>query len=313
MAHVIARRPGGPRGDATGGDDTYNNLILLCPTHHTEIDKAPDGTFPPAVLLVWKKQHEMNVREALETPSFATRRNLAEYIHKLLMQNHMVWRTYGPEANAAQANPLSNLAYVWSLRKLDTVVPNNRQIVEAIRKNADLFDSAGYEAGCEFIEHAEGFELNCYERVEGVPRFPTNFAETIEIYVNVQPVFGSFLTSDAPSDLDVLLLYDPEICDPKEAYCAHATFVDVASRLVEIPLDITLLTHMEAHGCCFIELEGCVPFRDVEDRLTDRRNNLPIDMVAAVCVSSLPGSMPLREQTNRVEVALFGAGNREGM
>ena len=45
-------------------------------------------------------------------------------------------------------------------------------------------------------------------------------------------VFGSFLRSDAPSDLDVLLLYDPEICDPKEAYCAHTPFVDAASRLV---------------------------------------------------------------------------------
>ena len=186
MAHVIARRPGGPRGNATGGDDTYGNLILLCPTHHTEIDKSPEGTFPPTILLAWKKQHEMHVREALETPSFATRRHLAEHIQKLLMQNHMVWRTYGPESDAAQTNPFSNLAYIWSLRKLDTVVPNNRYIIEAIRKNTDLFDAEGCQAAFAFIEHAEGFERNCYERAEGVPRFPTNFAEMITSYVNIQ-------------------------------------------------------------------------------------------------------------------------------
>lgn len=168
MAHVIARRPGGPRGNATGGGDTYDNLILLCPTHHTEIDKSPEGAFPPAVLRAWKQQHEMHIREALETPSFTTRHHLAVYIQKLLMQNRMVWRTYGPESDAAQTNPLSNLAYIWSLRKFDTVVPNNRRIIEAIRKNTDLFDSDGFQAACSFIEHAEGFELSCYERVEPV-------------------------------------------------------------------------------------------------------------------------------------------------
>ena len=186
MAHVIARRPGGPRGDAQGGDDTYENLILLCPTHHTEIDKAPEGTFPATILFAWKKQHEMHVKRALETPSFATRRYLAEYIQRLLMQNHMVWRTYGPESDAAQTNPLSNLAYIWALRKLDTVVPNNRRIVDVIQKNTDLFDAEGYQVACAFIEHAEGFELNCYDRIEDVPRFPANFAEVITTYVNIQ-------------------------------------------------------------------------------------------------------------------------------
>ena len=32
MAHVVAKKPGGPRGVVSGGDDTYENLVLLCPT-----------------------------------------------------------------------------------------------------------------------------------------------------------------------------------------------------------------------------------------------------------------------------------------
>ena len=109
MAHVIARRPRGPRGNATGGDDTYENLILLCPTHHTEVDKSPEGTFPAEILFAWKQKHEMRVAEALETPSFATRRCLAVYVQGLLIQNHMVWKTFGPESDAAQANPLTRI------------------------------------------------------------------------------------------------------------------------------------------------------------------------------------------------------------
>ena len=83
-------------------------------------------------------------------------------------------------------------------------------------------------------------------------------------------IFGSFLTAAEPSDLDVLLLYDPVTCDPRDAYGAHATFLDAVKRLVPVPVDLTLLTYMEAHGCRFLEQTGCVPFTGVEDRLTMR-------------------------------------------
>ena len=39
MAHIVARSPNGPRGtqDLPVNDpDSYDNLILLCPTHHVE-------------------------------------------------------------------------------------------------------------------------------------------------------------------------------------------------------------------------------------------------------------------------------------
>ena len=70
MAHVVAHSPIGPRASATGGADTYDNLILLCPTHHTEIDKAPPGTDSAKLLqpiqtvrdmvlwLNWVQQHQ---------------------------------------------------------------------------------------------------------------------------------------------------------------------------------------------------------------------------------------------------------------
>ena len=83
-------------------------------------------------------------------------------------------------------------------------------------------------------------------------------------------IFGSFMTAADPSDLDVLVLYDPVTCDPRDAYGAHAIFVDAVRRLVPVPVDLTLLAHMEAHGCRFLEQTGCVPFTGVEDRLAMR-------------------------------------------
>ena len=183
MAHLIAKSPRGPRADHSAGDDTYENLILLCPTHHTIIDKAPER-FPEHVLVDMKSIHEESVLRALSAPHFMTKTEICRYISQLLIENHEVWRTYGPESKEASNNPLSNLADIWSLRKLDTIVPNNSRITDAIHRNKELFDSESYRSACTFIEHAKGFEISCYNTTEGIPRFPINFEKMIVSCVN---------------------------------------------------------------------------------------------------------------------------------
>lgn len=182
MAHVIAKQPGGPRGRPEGGSDSYENLILLCPTDHTEIDKAPEGVFPPELIHQWKRAHEERVRNSFLSPKLASRKELAEVILRLLMTNKAAWHQYGPESEEAERNPMSNLAQIWALRKLDTIVPNNRRIIRLIEQNHDLIELADYSTCARFIEHAEGFERNCYTRTEGMPRFPVQFEEIMSRY-----------------------------------------------------------------------------------------------------------------------------------
>jgi hypothetical protein len=179
MAHVIAQSPKGPRGIQQGGEDVYENLILLCPTHHSEVDKAPVGTFPADVLLMWKKEHEAEVAAAFAAPIMPSTLELGRYVKRLLVENETTWKTYGPESAEAESNPISSLSQLWPLRKLSTIVPNNRKIINVIRKNSTLLEPQPYATCCQFIEHAEGFERNCYGRTEGVPRFPREFAEVI--------------------------------------------------------------------------------------------------------------------------------------
>lgn len=67
VAHIIAQRPDGPRGDSSFSRarvDEYENLIYLCPTHHEQIDKQVE-TFPVEKLLQMKKDHERWVAERL--------------------------------------------------------------------------------------------------------------------------------------------------------------------------------------------------------------------------------------------------------
>jgi hypothetical protein len=181
MAHVIPRSPGGPRGTGVAGSDKYENLILLCPTHHRLVDKAP-AQYPEELLLLWKQKHELRVDDALKAPTFHGKADLFKYISYLLIENHSAWQNYGPDSNEAKQNPLSSLFPVWTLRKLSLIVPNNRRIINAIVNNRQLLNNQDYSTCREFIEHAEGFEQNCYERREGVPQFPINFRNIVEQY-----------------------------------------------------------------------------------------------------------------------------------
>lgn len=186
MAHVIARSENGPRGRTGGGNNTYANLILLCPTHHTIIDKAPSGHFPETLLFDWKARHEQRVRESLQPQVIADKAAMLREIGYLLAENYQVWKTFGPESDIAVRNPISSSAEIWTLRKLNRIVPNNRKIINIVMGNRDFLTAKEYSACCLFIEHAEGFEANCYVRREGVPRFPHAFQELINQNVTAQ-------------------------------------------------------------------------------------------------------------------------------
>ena len=68
LAHNVAASQDGPRGDATRSpqlSDDPENLILLCPTCHTLVDKPGwQQDYPEAMLAEWKRQHEAVIRVA---------------------------------------------------------------------------------------------------------------------------------------------------------------------------------------------------------------------------------------------------------
>jgi hypothetical protein len=60
ICHIRARRKNGPRYDpklTAAQKDSFGNLLLLCPTDHTLIDKDED-TYSSDVLEDMKKNHE---------------------------------------------------------------------------------------------------------------------------------------------------------------------------------------------------------------------------------------------------------------
>lgn len=69
VAHIVASRPTGPRGDAKRShllSDKLENLMLMCPDHHHLIDHEAVGQYPEEVLLAMKTEQERNVERVCE-------------------------------------------------------------------------------------------------------------------------------------------------------------------------------------------------------------------------------------------------------
>ena len=184
MAHIVARQAKGPRGDGVGGDNTYENLVLLCPTCHTKADKAPDN-FPAEMLLDWKAQHEAWVDSWAKADRIKSTQELMAFISGLLEDNYYFFDKYGPRSSIAVSDPVSSAYAIWVVRRLDTILPNNRKIVAALDANAGQVPDEMKKSVLLFRDHASGYEQNAYERLDHYELFPTPFAELVEKYKNV--------------------------------------------------------------------------------------------------------------------------------
>ena len=79
ICHINALNPKGPRGIAGQTEAELNaveNLIVLCPTHHTHVDGQPE-TYTADLLREWKQTHETAVtKKCLSTDSNAAQTNI---------------------------------------------------------------------------------------------------------------------------------------------------------------------------------------------------------------------------------------------
>lgn len=66
QTHIIAHSPNGPRGNIpySGNKDSYDNLILLCPNCHTEVDDCPER-YPVSFLREIKFNHEDDIKNKI--------------------------------------------------------------------------------------------------------------------------------------------------------------------------------------------------------------------------------------------------------
>ena len=83
MAHIIAHSPNGARGNSEQvGDNSYDNLILLCSNCHTLVDREPHN-YPVVYLQKIKREQEYSISSRL-SPNQNRRENDVRVIQQLI-------------------------------------------------------------------------------------------------------------------------------------------------------------------------------------------------------------------------------------
>ncbi|MCF1741458.1 HNH endonuclease [Paradevosia shaoguanensis] len=186
MAHIAGEKPGASRHDAQQTEaqrDHYQNLMLLCPTHHTLIDrKENEAVFTVEILHAMKAEHEASVMQRLDQDPGPNKDAVVASILALLEENRQSWAQYGPLSELARSQPHNEAAHaVWVSERLSVIVPNNRMIAEQLKAHRSLFEASDQEAISAFLLHVRGYEQWVQDAIPyaAVKRFPAEFERLI--------------------------------------------------------------------------------------------------------------------------------------
>lgn len=160
MAHVIPHGQTGPRHeDRPGGDfdpDAFENLILLCPTCHTKVDKDPDG-FPRSILLRWKQNHLANLAAKQGIRTYDDRAEVRAAIAGVMSENKAIWDKFAPEHGSEfEYDPESEAAKAWIQRMRSVILPNHYRAQAIIQANLGLATEDERRTFAEYQEHVRG-------------------------------------------------------------------------------------------------------------------------------------------------------------
>lgn len=98
-----------------------------------------------------------------------------------LAENRQLLEQFGPGSVVAINNPMSSAVNTWETVKLNTIIPNNREIVREFEKCISLLPDKEVEIYKKFKIHADAFEMCTKGEIgrDGVPKFPSDFEKMI--------------------------------------------------------------------------------------------------------------------------------------
>ena len=178
QAHIVGEKEIAARGKSILSSEernSYPNLILLCPNHHTAIDKN-EADWPIEKLHIVKAQHELWVQSTLsrkqDSKQIIDEVIYSDMIDKAVelchLENWDSW-TYGPLLPTPR----------WDVDIAEGVKAFRRAVLRAVwpesapalERALITFGVAIYHALQKFLEHAETKE----DTIWGIPFYKTSF------------------------------------------------------------------------------------------------------------------------------------------
>jgi len=176
MAHIFSASNSGPRPNVKMSKEDrgkFENLILLCPSCHTIIDKA-ETQYPDTLIKTWKDLHSEKINTLFGIKQFDNRLEAKKAIKPYLNENRTVFLNYGPLTDE-RFNPESEMPLKWKAKIYSTILPNNRKILNMISQNYDLLKDEETIVFEIFKQHVQDFEDKHLNNNEvGGLQFPTD-------------------------------------------------------------------------------------------------------------------------------------------
>lgn len=182
QAHIVGEKEDAARGKSpllADERDSYHNLILLCPNHHTEIDKN-EADWPIERLHLVKSTHELWVTETLsETIDHVKLAHQAALsaivdsaVEKCNLEKWHGWTSFA--LSPSQRWPKSLPDAIWEFRQqvIGAIWPPG---YEELQRATTTFSILAHLAAQEFMEHSDAsgdfyFSNRFYKRAEHGPR-----------------------------------------------------------------------------------------------------------------------------------------------
>ena len=181
IAHIEAASDRGPRankGVTSERRQSYSNLLVLCPTCHTVIDKAPE-TYTTHQLMEWKRNHVAAIRKTFGIDCYESRSDARKAILPLMEQNQFISSQYGPD-NEYRLDPESEQAPLWKRKVRSAILPNNRKILLILDANTDKLSADERHMLEDFRQHVEEMEeRHLGERSTVGRRFPIGMRDIL--------------------------------------------------------------------------------------------------------------------------------------
>jgi hypothetical protein len=182
MAHVIPYGKKGPRfeqrPEGEFETDSFENLILLCPTCHTIIDKDP-APYTRSVLLEWKERHLAALAIEQGIISFNSREEVRAILTVRMEENKAIWKQFAPiDGRVFEYDPESDTSKLWSHRVRSVILPNHYRMQAIIEKNLHLATMDEREAFALYREHVRALaERHICGVSNSAIRFPTEMED----------------------------------------------------------------------------------------------------------------------------------------
>ena len=163
-------------------DNSFENLVLLCPTCHTDFDK--NHAFPPEEVLRWKKARKEELERVLDK-KFATFEELKHEVAPLLLENKTIFENYYLKGHRELWDKFEG-KILANNRKLKTLLTANLNLIQ--RHRDESLSNLAYVHS--FIAHVDEFEATRLNEEKSREIF---FPPEINSMFGIKPVEDSIL------------------------------------------------------------------------------------------------------------------------